>query len=116
MGPVVESLAQQSQRRAREPALDLGYGRSDRTGSAKDPRMRDDPEELVQTRPGNRPRGRILREAADRRRCTPVTIRVAAMGGDEDVRVDGDHERSESNRASRIRSQLAPSNSGFSPS
>ena len=66
----------------------------DPAGRVVAPRMGDDGEELVQARPGQRPRRPALGQLADLGRRGPVELRVAAVRVDQDVRVDRDHKRS----------------------
>ena len=88
---VTHSLAQQMNRRSIDQGPDGCHCGAHWRRRVIDPRVGDDSEELVQTRPGDRtPAGGGDRRLECRGRCH-VVRRVLAVGVDQQVRVESDH-------------------------
>lgn len=90
--PVRLVLREWHQRRRLQPGADLIEGHGERCRGPVDARMRDDRQKLVKAGPWDGPRGSPLGKTGHRLERCGVPSGILAMGVNEDVRVDGNHE------------------------
>ncbi len=89
--PIACPLADQAQARRFKPNLQIGHCPIERRRRSEHPGMRDNRQELVNARPGNRPRRGVLRKHDQTCRRSRMPRRIRPMGIHEDVRVDRGH-------------------------
>lgn len=87
-------LREENEGLALEPVFEKGKSGIDGTGRAVDAGVGRDADELVDAGPGNRPGGVAVAEMVERGEGWVMKRGVLPMGVDEDVGIQGDHERS----------------------